>query len=201
VELVGTNLLDDPAVGGMVFNARDISERVRNEGELQVKAAQQAAVGWLGHRALAVTDLQQLFDEAVEALGANLGVEVATVVEYLPQTSELLVRAVTGVSDDAVGSVWSETEDVGQSAFTMVSDGPVLIESLAEETRFRPHDALLRLGMVSSASVVIPGPDGPFGVLLAHNSARRAFTTDDVNFLSAVANVLGSATQRSAYEQ
>jgi diguanylate cyclase (GGDEF)-like protein/PAS domain S-box-containing protein len=201
VDLVGTNLLDDPAVGGMVFNIRDVSERVRNESELQVRAAQQAAVGRLGQRALVAMDLQQLFEESVATLGDILGIEIAAVVEALAEGGELLVRAVTGAPDGALGSVWAEPNLDGQAAYTLDAGAPVLVESLAAETRFRPHADLVGAGVVSSASVVIPGPRGPFGVLLAHSTSRRVFTADDVTFLSAVANVLGSAVQRRAYEQ
>lgn len=34
-ECVGTNLLDHPAVGGILFNARDVTDRIRAEGELR----------------------------------------------------------------------------------------------------------------------------------------------------------------------
>ena len=170
VELVGTNLLDDPAVDGMVFNVRDISERVRSETELQVRAAQQAAVGRLGQRALAAPELQQLFEEAVQTLSETLDVEIGAVVESLPDGGELLIRAIAGVPAEMAGTVWAEPDGDGQAAFTLAVDGPVLVDSLADEDRFEPHPELLAAGVVSSASVVIPGPRGPFGVLLVHSA-------------------------------
>jgi diguanylate cyclase (GGDEF)-like protein/PAS domain S-box-containing protein len=201
IELVGTNLLDDPAVAGMVFNLRDVSERVRSETELQVRAAQQAAVGRLGQRALAAPELQQLFEESVHTLADTLGVEISAVVESLPDGGELLIRAIAGVPAGMAGTVWAEPDGDGQAALTLAADEPVLVDSLADETRFTPHPDLLAAGVVSCASVLIPGPRGPFGVLLVHSRQHRHFTVDDVNFLAAVANVLGSAVQRRTYEQ
>lgn len=45
-------------------------------------------------------------------------------------------------------------------------------------------------------TVMIPGRDGPFGVLGVHTESHRAFSEDDVNFLQAVANVLATRIER-----
>jgi serine phosphatase RsbU (regulator of sigma subunit) len=55
--------------------------------------------------------------------------------------------------------------------------------------------------VVSSLSVPVPGPDGPFGVLSAETGRRHAFTEDDTHFLQAVAHVLGTACARRAAEE
>jgi diguanylate cyclase (GGDEF)-like protein/PAS domain S-box-containing protein len=51
VEIVGKNLLDDPAVGGVVINYRDISERRQLEDELRHQAFHDSLTG-LANRAL-----------------------------------------------------------------------------------------------------------------------------------------------------
>ena len=53
---------------------------------------------------------------------------------------------------------------------------------------------------MSGASVVISTSEGPYGVLAAHTRRRRSFTADEVNFLQAVANVLGSVIERHRAE-
>ena len=55
--------------------------------------------------------------------------------------------------------------------------------------------------MVSGVSVVISTSEGPYGVLAAHTRQRRSFTPDEVNFLQAVANVLGSVIDRHRGEE
>jgi diguanylate cyclase (GGDEF)-like protein/PAS domain S-box-containing protein len=50
VEAVGTNLLHDPAVGGVVFNTRDVTERTALEAELARRAFEDPLTG-LGNRA------------------------------------------------------------------------------------------------------------------------------------------------------
>lgn len=45
-------------------------------------------------------------------------------------------------------------------------------------------------------SVVIHGSNSPFGVLAVHTTSLRIFTEDEMNFLRAIANTLGSAVER-----
>ena len=49
-------------------------------------------------------------------------------------------------------------------------------------------------------SVVIPTSEGPYGVLAAHTRHHRLFTADEINFLQAVANILGSVIERQRSE-
>ena len=55
-------------------------------------------------------------------------------------------------------------------------------------------------GIIGAAIVLIPGSAGAFGVLDAATTHSRSFTQDDVNFLQAIANVLGAALERRRAE-
>src|SRR5437867_7995894 len=55
-------------------------------------------------------------------------------------------------------------------------------------------------GVVSSLSVLIQGPERPFGVLGVHAGRRREFTLHDTHCLLAVANVLATAIDRARAE-
>ena len=72
---------------------------------------------------------------------------------------------------------------------------------MVTETRFAPLPRLLGEEVVSAMSVVISTAEGPYGALGAHSRRRRAFTGDEVNFLQAVANVLGMAIERRRAEE
>jgi PAS domain S-box-containing protein len=74
---------------------------------------------------------------------------------------------------------------------------PVIVEDLAVETRFVPSPLLQAHDVASGLTVVIPGRDEPFGVLGGHTSRLHRFTTDDVNYLQAMANVIGATVERS----
>jgi PAS domain-containing protein len=77
----------------------------------------------------------------------------------------------------------------------------VIVEDLRTEKRFSGPPLLHEHGVVSGMSVVIPTSEVPYGVLGAHTKRRRTFTQDEVNFLQAVANVLGMMIERQRADE
>ena len=73
LEAVGTNLLDDPAMGGMVVTARDITDRKRTEAELN--EAQERFRTAFDHApiGMALTSLDGRFFRVNRALARMLG--------------------------------------------------------------------------------------------------------------------------------
>jgi PAS domain S-box-containing protein len=190
----------------------------RAEETLRQRARQQAAVARLGQIALAENDLDRLLNQAVTMVAETLEVELCKALELLPGGSEVLLRAGVGWKPGLVGRGRVSTGLESQAGYTLASDQPVTVEDLRTETRFSGPPLLHDHGVVSGISCVIhageepgaPAPgraapdsgrDGrPWGVLGAHTRTRRAFTADDVNFLQAVANVLGSAIRQRRAE-
>ena len=75
------------------------------------------------------------------------------------------------------------------------------VEDLAEESRFTPSAALIERGITSGISVAIEGREHPYGVVTAHTRERRHFTSEEVGFLTTVANVLAAAVERTREEE
>ncbi|HVY45245.1 MAG TPA: ATP-binding protein, partial [Minicystis sp.] len=94
--------------------------------------------------------------------------------------------------EGSVGRVLPLTQAT-QTAFVLRSGEPLVVEDLAEETRFSPSRDLVSVGVVSGVSAIIGERKQPFGVLTAHSRARRAFDRHDVEFVEALANVLAQA--------
>ncbi len=168
---------------------------------LQARGRQQAAVARLGHRALAGDELSSLTQEAVVLTAETLGVEYCKVLELLPEGNALLLSTGVGWKEGLVGHATVGTERGSQVGYTLLSDVPVIVEDLRTETRFNGPPLLFDHGVVSGMSVIIRGKKKPFGVMGIHTAKRRAFTQDDVNFLQAVANVLGMAVENSHVEE
>jgi PAS domain S-box-containing protein len=179
----------------------DITERKRAEEEIETRTHQQAAVAELGLRALAKEDLQAVVDEAVALVAKTLGAEYCKVLELLPGGDELLLRAGVGWREGLVGNATVGAGLDSQAGYTLFSSEPVIVEDLPTEGRFSGPPLLNEHGVVSGASVVVQGRDGPFGVLGVHTTAHRIFSKDDVNFLQAAANVLAMAIERKEAEK
>lgn len=187
---------------GWVAVVIDVDERKRAEQALARRAAQQAAVAGISQKALVERDLTALMSEAARTVAAVLGTEYCEVLELLPGGGELFLRAGVGWREGLVGRATVGAGLESQAGYTLLAGGPVVVDDLAAETRFRAPPLLLDHEVVSGVSCPIAGPARhAYGVLGAHAARRRAFAPEDVYFLEAVANVLGGAIQRRHVEE
>jgi PAS domain S-box-containing protein len=180
---------------------QDVTERKRAESEIKLLARLQSVVAELGQRALRSSQAGEVLDEAVALVAQNLDVEYCKVLELLPDGKALLLRSGVGWKEGFVGSATVGSGADSQAGYTVLSDQPVTVEDLRTEKRFSGPPLLHEHGVVSGMSVIIPTSEGPYGVLGAHTKRRRIFTKDEVNFLQAVANVLGMMIQRQRADE
>lgn len=167
---------------------------------LAAHAARQALVARLELRALTGISLEQLLDEAAEAVRETLAVDCCELLELASDGGSLLLRAGVGWRPGAVGHDRVGTNADSQGGYTLSVGEPVVVEDLRLERRFTPSPLLQEHGVVSGVSVVILDQPRPFGVLGAHARAPRVFTLNEVQFLQSVANLLAAALQRARAE-
>ncbi len=198
----GTAVFGDKGQIQFVINLfLDVTERKLIEETVHVRAQQQALVADFGQRALAGTDLSTLMDEACVLLARALNADLAKVLELLPDRDVLLLRSGVGWNEGFVGHALVSTGPESQAGYILRSKGPVIVEDLRTETRFRGTPVLHKHNAISGVSVMIPGKDNPFGVLSVHTKSKRIFTEYDIHFLQAIANVLAMATERKRVEE
>jgi PAS domain S-box-containing protein len=185
----------------MFGTAQDVTERQRAEERLAIRARQQAVVAEVGELALAGADLPQLFDRATTRVAETFEVEYCKLLELLPDGRALKLVAGMGWQAGLVGQTTVGAGRESQAGFTLLSKDPVIVEDLGLETRFNAPPLLLDHGVVSGLSVIVGDLKKPFGVIGVHSTRRRTFTTDDVNFLQSVANVLAEAIRRKRTEE
>jgi PAS domain S-box-containing protein len=171
-----------------------------DDRQLERSARKQQAVASLGLRALGRGNLQELMDTAVNLVADALDVELAKVLELLPDRATLLLRAGVGWQDGLVGQAKVDTDRDSQAGYTLLSHEPIVVEDLRSETRFNGPALLTDHGVVSGISVIIHGASRPWGVLGVHTASRRQFDADDVDFVQSVANVLAAAIDRALAE-
>src|SRR5262245_2895419 len=201
-EALVTVVIEDGAPVQVLGMCRDVTERLRINREVGVRARQQEALARLGERALTETDLQLFFNEAITTVGEILDVELALILELLPGDAELLLRAGVGWQPGLVGTANVSTGRDSLAGYTLASGRPVIVEELASENRFSGPQLLHDHGVVSAITTPIAGRDGrAYGVLGAHTGKHRKFHDFDVSFLAAVANVVAGAIQRRQLDQ
>jgi light-regulated signal transduction histidine kinase (bacteriophytochrome) len=84
--------------------------------------------------------------------------------------------------------------------FTLNSMEPIIVEDIHQEKRFKPSPLHVEYGLVSGITSVIYGDKTPFGVLQADTQEKRVFTSEDIYFIQALANILGLVIERKEAE-
>jgi PAS domain S-box-containing protein len=174
----------------------DITMRRRAEEAVRRLAQLQTVVAGLGEYALRGVTLDKVMEEAVSQVSRTLGTEFCKVLELLPGRDACLLRWGVGWNPGYLGHSIVNVGENSQAGFTLISAEPVVVEDFRTEKRFVGAKLLLDHDAVSGVSVVIMTKEGPYGVLGAHSRTRRTFTADEVSFLQAVSNILGSAIER-----
>ena len=178
--------LEDARLGLERRVERRTAELARANAQIRSRARQQESVADLGRRALAGADLSELMRESVETVCAVLGVEFSALVEHAdPESDQLLLRAVSGWSEENIGQPVATTDPAFLTGYALTSPAPVVFEDLATETRFQVLPGLKAYHIVSGMTVSIGGNEQPFGVIGAHSQQPRRFTPDDIYFCRA----------------
>ena len=160
----------------------------------------QAAVAALGQEALAGTRYAEVAQSAAELLQQIMGVQLVEVLELQPDHKTLLLVGGVGWREGLVGKATVKAGLGSHGGYTLTTIGPVVLDDLDTETRFKPSSLLMDHNVTSGLTVVIGREGALYGALGAHTDHHRIFAEDDVNFVQAVANVLAAAYQREQNE-
>ncbi len=167
---------------------------------LEMYARQQTVISSLAHELLLGGDLTSIMNRAVKAIANTLNNEYCKVLELLPDGNTMLLRAGVGWKDGLVGSATVDTGLDSQAGYTLKFHEPVIVKDLKAETRFSGPPLLHDHNVVSGMSVIIRGKKGPWGVLGTHTSKSIIFTSDEINFIQTMADILAVAIERELSE-
>jgi PAS domain S-box-containing protein len=185
-------------ISGYVCIMRDLSERQRARKALEARARQQALLADLTVRNLANGDLDAMMDDAVTLVAQTLELEMSSIGELLPGGVAVGWRAAFGWSEEAIAhAVPSPAGEGSLVGYTLLQGEPVISEDVRADERFQISRLFTEQNPVSAVAVVIPGERQRFGVLAAASRHHRAFSSEDVDFMQAVANVIGVAVERA----
>jgi len=179
---------------GLQGVCQEVTEQRNSRDELLARSRQQAAVARLGQRALSEVDMVTLMQEACTIVAEVLGVEMTKFFEL--DEGEMLLLAGVGWRPGLVGHFRFDVARSSHSTFTLASSQPVVSEDIDKETRYEVHPLLREHGVKSGISVVVPGQTAPLGVLSANARSVRSYSPGEIDFMQAVANVLGSVIER-----
>jgi two-component sensor histidine kinase len=197
------SVLDGHGAAEVLYGiCHDVTERVRTEHELRMRAQRQEVVARLGQRALVEEDLQTLLDEVTNTVSTMLGVDIVNVLELAPGDTDLIFRSGCGWRSDVVESFRVPIDPGSQAEYSLSAPAPLVITDLRADTRFTPSQFLLDHEVVSSLTTTIVGHDNrKYGLFSIHCKHQRLFSEYDVALLTSVANIVAGAIQRRQLDQ
>ena len=155
-------------------------------------------IAGFGTLAVASRDLAELKAAACIAAAEGLGIERTKIAEPRGD-GDLIVTVGVGWPAGIIGtSAGGDPRMPTGHAFH--TNSPVVIGDLCTQDEYDIPHVLLEYGIVALLNVPIQADGCTYGVLEGDTGAGRAFHTDDVDFLSALAQLLAAAIQRSNAE-
>jgi two-component sensor histidine kinase len=171
-------------------------ERPAKEGRPR-HLTREAALADFARYALEEIDLDSILRQACIQVARALDMPMAKVLESLPDSNSMLLRATVGIPPDiAQPGITRVPGGKGSAAGYAVEQRQPIVSYIRREDRFEPSDVVRSAGVALSANVVIEDNGRPYGTLEVDDTAERAVSNEDIDFLQAYANVLASAVQR-----
>jgi PAS domain S-box-containing protein len=180
---------------------RDITPQKEYELELQKRAKLRATVAEFGERALKERDISVLMNEAVKQIQTLLNVDYVKILELLPDGTKFLVKAGSGWKKGYVGKTLIEANKKTQAGFTLMTQKPVIVKNIHKERRFKIHKAIFDHDVTSSVTLIINGPQRPYGIIGVHSKVYREFTQSDIYFIQLFTNILSAAIERKMLDE
>ncbi|MBL1209536.1 PAS domain S-box protein [Geminocystis sp. GBBB08] len=160
-------------------------------------AQYQTAIAKLGNTALVTNNINTLTNTTVKIVSETLKVEYCDLWELQSNHASFLMKAGIGWLSNWVGSAQISSSPRWMVGYTLNMMQPVVTDDLLIETRFSPPPFLHNTGVISGATVTIGGKENCFGVMGIYSKTPRKFSTEEINFLQTVANVLATAIYRA----
>lgn len=173
--------------------------RVARESALRARL--QATLAELGQKAMAGLPGDEFLAAAARLVARGLGTELAAVLELLPGTEGFSLRAGEGFPAAEVGRARFESAQDSLAGHALRSGHPLAVEDLSAQGLFKRAPLLDSLGARSGMGVAIATGAGPWGVLAVYARAARVFTLEELYFLQAASNVVGTSIERRVADE
>ncbi|MBA3597023.1 MAG: PAS domain S-box protein [Methylibium sp.] len=202
---IESHLVPETAPSGEVVTAlalsHDVSAVKRALLESQTRARLHASLTRLTQEALAGVPLARLRASAVAASAQALEVELALLLEWLPEPGAWRLVAGSGLKSSTVGDLVFDLDERALARRSLASTEPLAVRDRRCDGRIADCRVLAEHGAIGGLSLAIPGELEPWGVLCAWANRERDFSVDEVNFLQGVAKLLADAAWRARADE
>jgi PAS domain S-box-containing protein len=186
LEGVATNLLDDPSVGAIVTNYRDITERLDHESKLEDQMRRLALMARITRAIGERQDLRSIFQVLIASIEDELPVDFCLIGLYDTGENRLTVSCVASRTEP-VASELGMSEDavipVDENGLARCVQGHVVYEPDIGQSQFPFPQRLASAGMRSLVIAPLLVESQVFGVLVSARRTADAFSSGECEFL------------------
>lgn len=210
---LGRNLLDEPAIEGVVVYTRDVTEQREYERRLEAQRERLAALNQLNSVVHGVTEAvidqsrrEEIEQIACERLAASDSYELAWVGEPDPETQSVEVRAEAGAADylDRVSlSVDpADPRSEGPTGTALRTGEMQTARDVGSYSNYEPwRDVADEFGFQSSAAVPIRYEENTYGVLNVYADRQDAFREEERTVVEHLGRLIGHAIAAAERKQ
>lgn len=180
----------------MVGSALQASASPRSTAQRRV-----SALAALSAKALDETaELDALFRAAAAHADDGIQTGWSQLLQYRPVTGDFLLRAGVGWAGDLIGRMAFAADAAAPTTQVLRTGKPLAIDNLPDRPQFLAPGPLRERGVVALLGVPVQASGRGYGVIEVAADRPRRFGPDDIEFLQAIANVLGAAIRRKEVE-
>jgi PAS domain S-box-containing protein len=186
LEGVATNLLDDPSVGAIVTNYRDITERLAHETRLGEQLQRLALMARITRAIGERQDLRSIFQVVVRSIEEELPVDFCAIGLYDMGENRLTVSCV-GARTEPIATSLAMTEDtvvpIDENGLSRCVQGHLVYEPDISTSKFPFPQRLASAGMRSLVIAPLLVESQVFGVFITARRAPEGFSSGECEFL------------------
>src|SRR5688500_8146511 len=186
LEGVATNLLHDPAVGAIVTNYRDVSERIHADARLREQLARLALLSRVTRAIGERQDLRSIFQVVVRTIEDELPVDFGCILLYDAGENRLAVNCVGARSaPSATGLALPEGTivPIDENGLARCVRGDLVYEPQIGNSRFQFPAKLAGAGLRSLVIAPLLIESQVFGVMVCARTLPDAFSSSECEFL------------------
>lgn len=189
------------AEGYCVCYTIDMTASKQAQLKIQDHAKRQTAISKVAKQALLVQgELSDLFQQTAQIIVDTLEIEFCKILRLSNSGKTLNLEAGVGWEPGWVGKATIDIDQESAAAYTLKCQQPLIINDLRQENPFGTSILLETHQVISGMNVIIRDQNKNYGVLGAHTKHQRDFSSEEVNFLISIANILGIAIARHQSE-
>jgi diguanylate cyclase (GGDEF)-like protein/PAS domain S-box-containing protein len=161
-----------------------------SQREIERRRRQQTALAELGQAALTGVDDALLVGQTCALIESVIESSYCSIVQH--DAAKWVLRFGVGANATFADCTDAASPHHNLLFYTLLVNEPVVFSNVAADPRVN-GDHLLGVHHVDAGiSLPIPGRDDPYGVLTVYSERQRTFTTDEIEFLRAVADLTGA---------